>query len=335
MQYALINGTREEAKKGQKGICPGCGRPVTAKCGEIVVHHWAHQASEACEFEREGMTQWHLDWQKEFPEHMREVVVGPHRADVKTNDFVIEFQHSSISHEKVQERNEHWGKDSQVIWVANMQGVAKNAVVYGSGARWRKELYWIAGKERAQKWVVQMARKNTAIATQEEFMAFHDPETETVYLGMTDDNQYKYFHCWEFTRKEFVELMLLNNWSIEGDVYGRPEPKKVQTAGEFPGGPAYGETFTWRRREVCYLSVEEMYFADSVDEERLSPDQCSMALTFYMTPLPANAPHKGPKLLAITPAMRANNRLMYEEEVKRARRETRLGEVLEGCHARV
>ena len=56
MQYALVDGSRQEAVKGARGSCPGCGRPVLAKCGEIMVHHWAHQAREACEFEREPMT---------------------------------------------------------------------------------------------------------------------------------------------------------------------------------------------------------------------------------------------------------------------------------------
>ena len=171
MQYAEVNGTRTEATKGAKGLCPGCGRPVIAKCGEIMVHHWAHQAREACEFEKEPMTQWHLNWQREFPEPMREVVQGPHRADVMTDHFVIEFQHSSISHETVVARNEHWSKHREVIWVLNMKGVAKNADAWRASASSYSSRVYVAGKEYADNWKVAMARRQTAVCWHDHWVA--------------------------------------------------------------------------------------------------------------------------------------------------------------------
>jgi hypothetical protein len=60
------------------------------------------------------MTAWHLGWQERFPEHMREVTIGPHRADVKTSKCVIEFQHSPISVEDIQAREAFYGN---MVWV--------------------------------------------------------------------------------------------------------------------------------------------------------------------------------------------------------------------------
>ena len=334
MQYALVDGSRQEAVKGGRGSCPGCGRPVLAKCGEIMVHHWAHQAREACEFEREPMTKWHLDWQKEFPEHMREVVQGPHRADVMTDHWVIEFQHSSISHEKVVARNEHWCQHRAVCWVLNMRGVARSACAMRRYKNSASMPVFIAGKERFAEWEVSMARRRTACCWHEHFIAFHDPDDDVVYIGTTQDDDYKYFTCFRLTREEFVEQAKLGTWIFDQPVCEKPEPKQPVKQCEFPGGPYYGETFTWRQREVCYLSVEEMYFADSLDEQRLSPKQCAMALTYYMTPVATQKPGSRVKTLAITPAIRHQNRLMYEEELRRARKEVRLGEVLMEDRAR-
>ena len=335
MQYALVNGTRAEATKGAKGVCPGCARSVLAKCGEIMVHHWAHQAAESCDFEREGMTKWHLDWQKEFPEHMREVVLGPHRADVKTDHWVIEFQHSSISHEKVRERTDHWSKDSQVLWVANMNGVAKSAFIHRRRKRSSCVRVWVNAEARYDEWIVDMPRRNQAICSGGDWMAFHDPDEEFVYLGQAVDKYHKQFFCFRYSRKEFVDLMLLNTWVTEAPVPEKPDEKPVVTGGEFPGSPAYGEVFTWRQRSVCFLGTEEMYFADVQEAPRLTPAQSAMALTYYMTPV-RKEKSKGRCLSPLlTPAQRDANRLAYQEELDRFRKQTRLGEVLDWDRVRV
>jgi hypothetical protein len=61
------------------------------------------------------MTQWHLDWQSRFPPDMREAVIGRHRADIQLADgYVIEFQHSSLSVDEIQERESHYGR---MAWV--------------------------------------------------------------------------------------------------------------------------------------------------------------------------------------------------------------------------
>lgn len=54
-------GVRVRAARGGSAVCPHCGGVLTAKCGAIVVHHWAHRKVRDCVYAR-GMTQWHYDW---------------------------------------------------------------------------------------------------------------------------------------------------------------------------------------------------------------------------------------------------------------------------------
>lgn len=42
MEIALVQGERALPSPGLKGACPSCGAAIVAKCGEKVIHHWAH-----------------------------------------------------------------------------------------------------------------------------------------------------------------------------------------------------------------------------------------------------------------------------------------------------
>lgn len=124
MRYALVNGEKQGATKGEKGLCLCCGRDVIAKCGEIRCNHWAHKNTEECPYsQKEPKTRWHLDWQNHFPKEWQEVrcideQTGEiHIADIKTpNGLVIEFQHSAIKPEERLSR-EHYYKN--MIWVVD------------------------------------------------------------------------------------------------------------------------------------------------------------------------------------------------------------------------
>lgn len=49
MKFALINGIKEEATKGAKGLCPICDSELVAKCGEVKINHWAHKGKRMCD----------------------------------------------------------------------------------------------------------------------------------------------------------------------------------------------------------------------------------------------------------------------------------------------
>jgi competence protein CoiA len=121
--------TRVTATPRARASCPACSGEVLAKCGKIVSWHWAHVGAD-CDPWSEPMTQWHLDWQAEAPPERREVIMGPHRADLVTPDGrVIELQHSSISVDDIQAREAHYGP---MAWIFDARESYKERVVMGS-----------------------------------------------------------------------------------------------------------------------------------------------------------------------------------------------------------
>lgn len=113
MRLALVDGKRVEARPGLSGSCPGCGGPMRAKCGEVLTWHWAHLNAE-CDPWSEPESEWHLAWKARFPEQYQEVVIGPHRADVKGPRAVLEVQRSGIEPAMIREREEFYG---EMLWM--------------------------------------------------------------------------------------------------------------------------------------------------------------------------------------------------------------------------
>jgi competence protein CoiA len=117
MMYATTqDGDRIEAEPRIPAACPSCASPVVAKCGEVVRWHWAHRAREDCDSWAEPDSSWHRTWQECVPSFRREVVMGPHRADVVTaSGWVVELQHSAISPAEIAERERFYG--ARMVWV--------------------------------------------------------------------------------------------------------------------------------------------------------------------------------------------------------------------------
>ena len=104
MKYAILNNTRVEPNKDVIGAkCPFCGEDVIPKCGNIKIHHWAHKSKDNCDSWWEHETEWHRQWKNIFPDRCQEFILydeitkEKHVADVRINNLVLEFQHSSIS----------------------------------------------------------------------------------------------------------------------------------------------------------------------------------------------------------------------------------------------
>jgi len=122
MRFALVNGQRQEAQPTLSGECPGCGRPMVAKCGEVRIRHWAHKGNRLCDPWWENETEWHRTWKDQFPADWQEIVHDAgegerHIADVKTAaDWVIEFQHYPIT---LEERRFREGFYPKLIWVVD------------------------------------------------------------------------------------------------------------------------------------------------------------------------------------------------------------------------
>ena len=116
MMYADTTAGRAEAAPGLKGTCPACGHPVRPRCGQVRIRHWAHHARADCDPWSEPMTEWHLGWQRAVPPERREVVMGPHRADIVTaTGGVVEIQHSPIPAGVIGERETFYG--GRMLWI--------------------------------------------------------------------------------------------------------------------------------------------------------------------------------------------------------------------------
>lgn len=123
MIYGIRDGQRVVATPGAKAECPCCKSKLVAKCGRIVAWHWAHESVE-CDPWSEGESAWHLEWKSLVPPERREVVRGPHRADmVGPGGGVVELQHSAISVDEIEERERFYGK---MVWVFDAQGFERN-----------------------------------------------------------------------------------------------------------------------------------------------------------------------------------------------------------------
>jgi competence protein CoiA len=153
MEYALVNDIRQEAFAGGKGKCPICFADVIAKCGNRIVHHWAHAHRQNCDPWWENETPWHRDWKNQFTPECREVIhTGNdgeiHRADVKTlTSNVIEFQHSQITDEERLSRELFY---KNLVWVIDGSGFKDNFdllhMLPAPDSELAKDLVWSKGK---------------------------------------------------------------------------------------------------------------------------------------------------------------------------------------------
>lgn len=134
-RYALVGGSRSVAvdvPRGTRGLCEieTCtDRDLLCKSGDIIKPYWSHSPGAKCDTWAEPNTDWHEQWGSLFPDDWREVVIGNHRADVRTpNGFVVELQHSSISTTEIAEREAFYG---DMVWLFDaIEATAAGRLIY-------------------------------------------------------------------------------------------------------------------------------------------------------------------------------------------------------------
>ena len=113
----------DRVRKEEKYFCPICSLGLTVKNnGKIRKPHFAHKIGSDCDWG--DMSEWHISWQEKFPEENQEVIIEnngiKHRADVliPSANTVIEFQHSPISAEEFNARNQFYTDCGyKLVWV--------------------------------------------------------------------------------------------------------------------------------------------------------------------------------------------------------------------------
>lgn len=106
---------------------------MIAKCGQRIMHHWAHAGRRNCDPWWENETAWHREWKNFFPEDCREISHTAsdgeiHRADIKTpTGIIIEVQHSSMTDAERLSRESFYGN---LVWVIDGRGFRKNFDIF-------------------------------------------------------------------------------------------------------------------------------------------------------------------------------------------------------------
>lgn len=129
MMIATRDGIRDAQPEPRgRAACPLCSAAVVAKCGRIVVWHWAHESKTDCDPWAETPGPWHRQWQESVSLGQREVVIGAHRADiVSPSGYVIELQDSVISPDEIAEREHYYAAHTPgMVWVFNVAEAFKS-----------------------------------------------------------------------------------------------------------------------------------------------------------------------------------------------------------------
>lgn len=125
---------------GATAFCPGCGGSVIAKCGTIVMWHWAHIANTSCSFASYPETLWHRAWKSACPVSRREVPMGGHFADMVAGDgTVCEVQHSSIDIEELRDRERFYG---EMRWIFDARDKGFEVEERGNGYSVHRSHSW-------------------------------------------------------------------------------------------------------------------------------------------------------------------------------------------------
>lgn len=119
--------------------CPICGKELIKKSGNIRIAHFAHRAGECTDKWNYDMSEWHYNWQEQFPSENREVVFEKdgkkHRADIFIKNTIIEFQHSKLSEKEFKERNNFYlSLGYKVIWVFDVIEDFSNEKIYNQNS---------------------------------------------------------------------------------------------------------------------------------------------------------------------------------------------------------
>lgn len=121
----------DDTHSNQEYYCPYCGAPlITKKKGDYRRPHFAHKQHHLCSdsWERNrsyDTSLWHNEWQSLFPKENQEVKLSlgdtKHRADVLIDRTVIEFQHSIMSVQAFDDRNNfYFNLGYKVIWLFDL-----------------------------------------------------------------------------------------------------------------------------------------------------------------------------------------------------------------------
>jgi competence protein CoiA len=149
MLLALQGRELLRATPGARAECVECGERLIAKCGEIIIWHWAHDPGSQCAYSHESA--WHLGWK--LWAHARgcqieKVVVPGHRADIVTRKGrVIELQSRGLALEDVRAREAVY---PDMAWIVLVDQQQEDRLHFGDLLSGGGRAFWY---RRGPKWI--------------------------------------------------------------------------------------------------------------------------------------------------------------------------------------
>ena len=232
MKYAILNNTRVEPHKDIIGAkCPFCGEDVIPKCGDIKMHHWAHKSKENCDLWREHETEWHRQWKNSFPDECQEFILydditkEKHVADVRINNLVLEFQHSSISETEQISREKFY---KNMFWIIDArkyyENFKTNLRILNHSEKYKDCFYYKYDNYDLNKHCFPKRWLNSRVPVvfdfgiHENIRTDYDKQKKWLYCVFPQklENDFNYTICgMYFTKENFLTRILHNNFSYQ------------------------------------------------------------------------------------------------------------------------
>ena len=166
MKYANFNGVRTHAKNVQSGTI---GTDLWFNTYQVVAYvgkyrqYWKYLGEKPqLPNGYEPETEWHSAWKSAIKDEACEVICGDnreHRADIKTDKYVIEIQRSPIDGWAVVERNNFYSNltGARLIWIVNVEKPWKEKRISILKDLTSKDGRLIIEWKHKWKWVHEMA----------------------------------------------------------------------------------------------------------------------------------------------------------------------------------
>lgn len=227
MRYALINNDKVEASPHLKAVCPGCSKPVIAKCGEKRMHHWAHK-SKHCDPWWEPETEWHRSWKNNFSVEWQEICLRDektgelHIADIRTSDsLVIEFQHSHID-PKEQRSRERFYKN--MVWVVDGTRLKRDypRFLKGKNNRFENTIFYNTNNPKIFRvdlidWCFPSAWLESSVPVIFDYLGNglndNSPEREPLYCLFPQRASGRFSCIAEIARSAFIKSIINGEWT--------------------------------------------------------------------------------------------------------------------------
>jgi hypothetical protein len=139
----------------------------------------------------ETETEWHAAWKKAIIDEACEVVCGEnkeHRADIKTEQFVIEIQKSPIDGWAVVERNNFYKNltGARVVWLVNIEKPWKEKRIATELVKTEKDGRFIIDWKYKWKWVEEISVTNDTLL----FLDFNPQKDKLIYMWTYQNKTY-------------------------------------------------------------------------------------------------------------------------------------------------